>query len=46
MGIVLLGHTYIVRTLLLVTAASCVVFGISLLCAHAVKRRGERRAGR
>lgn len=43
LGLVLLGHTYILWHLALVTGASCVVFAIALAWAIAVRRREERR---
>lgn len=43
-AVVLLGHTYILRRLLLVTAISWVVFGIALAGGIALRHREERRA--
>ncbi|MFH8487713.1 hypothetical protein [Streptomyces longisporoflavus] len=43
-AVVLLGHSYILRHLLLVTALSWIVFAIALACAIAVRHREERRA--
>ncbi|GAA1907764.1 hypothetical protein GCM10009837_34220 [Streptomyces durmitorensis] len=43
-GVVLLGHTYILRRLLLVTVISWVVFGAALACGIALRHREERRA--
>ncbi|MFF3491742.1 hypothetical protein ACFYWS_10375 [Streptomyces sp. NPDC002795] len=42
-GLVLLGHTYILWHLAVVTAVSCVVFAIALAWAISVRRREERR---
>ncbi|MHC5258052.1 hypothetical protein ACYSUO_09210 [Streptomyces sp. UC4497] len=42
-GLALLGHTYILWHLALVTAVSCVVFALALAWAIAVRRREERR---
>ncbi|MER5257120.1 MULTISPECIES: hypothetical protein [unclassified Streptomyces] len=43
-AVALLGHTYILRRLLLVTAISWVVFGIALAGGIALRHRKERRA--
>ncbi|MFZ3572104.1 hypothetical protein ACOKM5_34820 [Streptomyces sp. BH097] len=43
LGLVLLGHTYILWHLALVTAASCLLFALALAWAIAVRRREERR---
>ncbi|MFJ6516381.1 hypothetical protein ACIQMO_34070 [Streptomyces sp. NPDC091406] len=42
-AVVLLGGTYIVRHLLLVTGASWLVFGAALACGIVLRHREERR---
>ncbi|MEV6104366.1 hypothetical protein AB0M28_06555 [Streptomyces sp. NPDC051940] len=44
LGIVLLGHTYILRRLLVVTAVSAAVACVALLGGFAMRRREERDA--
>ncbi|OKJ74246.1 hypothetical protein [Streptomyces sp. CB02460] len=43
-GVVLLGHTYILWRLAVVTGASCVLSALALAWAVAVRRGEERRA--
>lgn len=43
-AVVLLGHTYILRHLLLVTAVSWAVFAAALACGIALRHREEHRA--
>ncbi|MFI6940359.1 hypothetical protein ACIBI4_13885 [Streptomyces sp. NPDC050418] len=42
LAVVLLGHSYILRSLLLAVAVSWAVFGLALLGAIALRRREER----
>ncbi|MGW0903315.1 hypothetical protein [Streptomyces sp. NPDC002853] len=43
LAVVLLGHSYILRHLLLAVVVSWCVFGIALACCIAVRHREERR---
>ncbi|MBE9372872.1 hypothetical protein IQ251_00260 [Saccharopolyspora sp. HNM0983] len=46
LGIVLLGHTHILRTLLVVTVLSWFFFGIALVCGIVMRRGQERHVPR
>ncbi|OOQ49965.1 hypothetical protein AFM16_18735 [Streptomyces antibioticus] len=43
LAVVLLGHSYILRHLLIAVVVSWAVFGVALLCGRAMRLKEERR---